>query len=93
MGDHSFVFRNGGGGGWEPSTGWAGLCEAGTERWSNLLRGAAWDSLRAGLRPVAPFHSACGRSCPAGAPFLPKKWRKEGQGGGVSSPLEPPSLV
>ena len=72
MGDHSFVFRDGGGGGWEPSTGWAGLCEAGTERWSNLLRGAA---------------------CPAGAPFLPKKWGKESQGGGVSSPLEPPSLV
>ena len=32
-------------------------------------------------------------ACPAGAPFLPKKWGKEGQGGGVSSPLEPPSPV
>ncbi len=30
---------------------------------------------------------------PAGAPFLSKKWGKEDQGEGVSSPLDPSSLV
>ncbi|MCI5498794.1 MAG: hypothetical protein MR419_04615 [Clostridiales bacterium] len=35
---------------------------------SILKMAADWDSLRAGLRPVARFHGACGRSCarPAG---------------------------
>ena len=32
-------------------------------------------------------------ACPAGAPFLGKKWGKEHQGEGGSFPLEPHSLV
>ena len=43
---------------------------------------------------TAPWYALAGRAAyPAGAPFLSKKWGKEDQGEGVSSPLGPSSLV
>ena len=50
-------------------------------------RGRAWHPHPRRLGPKARA------VYPAGAPFLSKKWGKEDQGEGVSSPLDPSSLV